>query len=217
VLTHRSPYGLDEPMHGRYAWLADSAARVATGLDHLVGLCAGIRLTCVWATPGRSSEILAAAAAARLELPLAPWPTIGVPAPGLVVAYDLADLGPGEARRLAERRPDQVLYAHATPWTVDLPVAADLTTLLYQALVPPWGASAWIDPATGAVDESPPDDRAAEVIAAELAAAPALPADEQVADDGAALAALAARVWPPAPGGRARQWAGGPVPSSRFA
>jgi hypothetical protein len=40
LVSHQSPYGFDEPMHGRYAWLADSLARVATGLDRLAQLVA---------------------------------------------------------------------------------------------------------------------------------------------------------------------------------
>ncbi|HEY0195148.1 MAG TPA: hypothetical protein VGC42_28735, partial [Kofleriaceae bacterium] len=28
LVIHQSPYGFDEPMHGRYAWLADSAPRI---------------------------------------------------------------------------------------------------------------------------------------------------------------------------------------------
>src|SRR5438105_4168415 len=76
VLVHQSPYGFDEPMHGRYAWLADSIARVATGLDRLAELVRGLELPCVYPAPGRSSEILARAASARLGLPFAPWPAI---------------------------------------------------------------------------------------------------------------------------------------------
>jgi hypothetical protein len=203
-------------MHGRYAWLADSPALIATGLDHLARLLAPRPPPCVWAPPDRGSELLADAAARRLGLPRAPWPKIGAPAPGLVVVYDLATLAAADARRLVDRRVDQVLFAHATPWTVDAPIAADVTTLLYQALVPPWGPAPWVDPATGEVATTPADPRSDAAIAATLAVAPPLPPDAQAPADEAGLAALAAEVWPLRPGPRGRQWAGGPVPSSRF-
>jgi hypothetical protein len=217
LVLHQSPYGFDEPMRGRYAWLADSLPRVATGLERLARLVAPLALPCVYAPPGRDHEIVARAAGRRLGLPVAPWPAVGVPAPGLVVMYDLAQLPGGDVARLVQRRPDQIVFAHASPWTSDSPVAPDITTLLYQTVVPPWGAHAIVDPDTQRVSESPTDDRAADAIAAELAASPGLDDSELAADEPARWAALVARVWPPAPGPRSRLWAGGPVPSSRFA
>lgn len=216
LLTHRSPYGFDEPMHGRYAWLADSLPRIVTGLERLSGLLRGLEIPCIYAPPGRDHEILARAASARLGLPIAPWPAVGVPAPGLVVLYDLAELAAADLTRLVQRRPDQVLYAHASPWTIDSPVAPDVTTLLYQSLVPPWGESMVVDPQTRDVKTAPPDDRPIESIAEELAASPGLSGDDLASEELAELASLVARVWPPTEGPRSRLWAGGPVPSSRF-
>ena len=217
LVLHQSPYGFDEPMHGRYAWLADSLPRIATGLDRLAALIAPLALPCVYAPPGRDHEILARAASQRLGLPIAPWPAVGVPAPGLVVLYDLADLATSDLARLVQRRPDQIVFAHASPWTTDSPLAPDVTTLLYQTLVPPWGAHAIVEPGARAVGASAPDDRPVEIIAGELAASPALDATELAADEPARWEALVAQTWPPAPGPRSRLWAGGPVPSSRFA
>jgi hypothetical protein len=217
LLLHQSPYGFDDPMHGRYAWLADSLPRVATGLDRLARLIAPLRLPCVYAPPGRDHEIIALAAGARLGLPVAPWPAVGVPAPGLIVLYDLAGLPDSEVARLVQRRPDQVVFAHASPWTADSPLAPDVTTLLYQTLVAPWAAHTIVDPHTGAISEAAADDRAAPDIAGELAGSPGLDAAELVADEPDRWDALVARTWPPAVGPRARLWAAGPVPSSRFA
>ena len=216
LVLHQSPYGFDEPMHGRYAWLADSLARIASGLTRLAELVAPLALPCVYAPPGRDHEIVARAAARRLGLPIAPWPAVGVPAPGLVVMYDLAALPSGDIARLIQRRPEQIVFAHASPWTTDSPLAPDVTTLLYQTIVPPWAAHAIVDPDTGKVSESPSDGRATEVIAAELAATPELADSELVADEPAQWTALVSRTWPPAVGPRSRLWAGGPVPSSRF-
>ncbi len=202
LLTHRSPYGFEDPMHGRYAWLADSLPRIVTGIDRLVALVAGRDLPCVYAAPGEGHEILGTVIAARLGIPLAPWPAVGVPAPGLVVFYDLADVSPANITQLLQRRPDQILYAHASPWTVDSPIAPDVTTLLYQSLVAPW------DEAGGEPDLA--------ALEAALRASPGLDAEEQLVDDPPGWAALVARTWPPEPGPRSRLWAGGPVSSSRF-
>jgi len=216
LLVHQSPYGFDEPMHGRYAWLADSLPRIATGLDRLVELVKGLALPCVYAPPGRGHEIVALAAATKLGLPVAPWPAVGVPAPGLVVLHDLADLSAPDVTRLVQRRADQILFAHASPWTQDSPIAPDVTTLLYQTLVAPWGQITELDPETREVRSSSPDLRSNEAIAAEIIAGPGLDPSELEADQPARWAALVRVAWPPAPGPRSRLWAGGPVPSSRF-
>lgn len=198
LLEHRSPYGWPEPMHGRYAWLQDSFARIATGIDRLGPLARAANAPCVYAPPGRDHEIVARAVALRLGLELMPWPSIGVPAPGIVALYDLAALPP-DLGKLVGRRDGQIVFAHATPWTRDCPIAPDVTTLLYQAIEPPWDNAR--DPAE---------------LAAAIAASPGLAADELAADDPAGWSALVACAWPPDIGPRARAWAGGPVRSNRF-
>ncbi len=113
LLAHHSPFGFDAPMRGRYGWLKDSVERIAFGLDRLAPLARAVGAPCVYAPPGRSHEVLATAVAARLGLPLAPWPAIGVPAPGLVVLYDLREVSADDAARLSQRRPEQLVFAHA--------------------------------------------------------------------------------------------------------
>jgi hypothetical protein len=216
LVTHHSPYGFDEPMHGRYAWLRDSLAHVATGIRRLVPLVRATAAPCVYAPPGRGHEIVAHAAAAILELPLMPWPAIGVPAPGVVVVHDLAELPATDVLRLAQRKPDQILYAHASPWTRDLAIAPDVTTLLYETLVPAWGELVVTDPTTQQITRQPADEREIDVIAAEIIASAGLRAGELAPDDLASWDALVAATWPPEPGVRSRLWAGGPVPSNRF-
>lgn len=218
LLAHQSPYGFDEPMHGRYAWLRDSIARVATGIARLEPLVRATAVPCVYAPEGRSHEILARAVSARLGLPLAPWPAIGVPAPGLVVVYDLGELPHADVARLAVRKPDQILYAHASPWTHDCAVAPEVTTLLYESLVPAWGEMIIADPTTHDVTREPEDTREPEAIAGDILASPGMDAEETASDDPTRWQALVAATWPPpAPAPRARLWAGGPVPSNRFA
>jgi hypothetical protein len=199
LLTHQSPFGYDEPMHGRYAWLQDSIARVATGISRLATLLLGLDIPCVYAPAGRDHEILAQAVSRMIDVPLAPWPAVGVPAPGLVVVYDLAALPIAEVSRLQQRRPDQVLYAHASPWTQDFPLAPDVTTLLYQILVPPWDTERDVDD-----------------VVSDIAKSAGLDTEDAACDEPVRWAALVEKAWPPLPGPRARLWAGGPVPSNRF-
>jgi hypothetical protein len=213
LLLHRSVHGFPDPMNGRFAWLQDSYERIATGLDRLRGLVASV--PCVYAVEGRDHEILAHAVAQRLGLPLAPWPTIGVPAPGLIVAYSLGELPRSTLSVLSQRRADQILFAHHSPWTHDFPIAPDVTTLLAQALRKPWDEWVKIDPTTHDVARTPADDRPVEVIGAEIAASAGLDASELLGDE-PELDALVSRVWPLDQGVRTRLWAGGPVPSNRF-
>ncbi|MEP6862072.1 MAG: hypothetical protein ABJE66_15715 [Deltaproteobacteria bacterium] len=214
LLLHQSPFGFPAPMHGRYAWLQDSTARIATGLDRLKPFVAG--LPCIYAPEGRDHEIVAQAASARLGIPVAPWPAIGVPAPGLIVAYQLDQLPRETLGVLASRRPDQVLYAHASPWTSDFPIAPDLTMLLCQSLVAPWGEVMKLDPETREMTRTPADARSVEEIAAEIVASTGVGADEVEAEEPARWDALVEKAWPLIPGPRSRLWAGGPVASNRF-
>lgn len=199
LVIHQSPYGFDEPMHGRYAWLQDSLPRVKSGLERLVPLARRVEPACVYALPGRDSEIVAQAAATLLELPLAPWPAIGIP-DGLIVAYDVAEVPSDALTRLATRKARQVLFAHASPWTRDFPIAPDVTTLLYETIVTPWAK----------------DERSPEAIAADLVASASLAADDTTCEELDRWAHLVERTWPPIPGLRSRLWAGGPVASNRF-
>jgi hypothetical protein len=199
LLAHRSPYGLEDGMRGRYAWLRDSLAHIAFGLERLAPLVQVVQPPCIYAPPGRGHDIVARAAAARFGLSLAPWPAVGTPAPGLVVLHDLADLPPAEMTRLIQRRDGQILFAHASPWTRDSPIAPDVTTLLYQSLAPAWTT-----------------DADAGDIVAELVRAAPLAGEDLAADDPAGWTELVARAWPPAAATRSRLWAGGPVLSNRF-
>lgn len=222
LLTHLSPHGRDEGMHGRYAWLQDSIGRVRAGLEHLRAVLAawGETPACVYAPPGRDHEAVAGAAAALLGVPQAPWPMVGTPAPGLVVVYDLATLSGAEIERLIERKDEQLLYAHAACWTEDFPVAPEIVTVLYQSLVAPWAAQLTIAPAgDGArTQTTAPDPRDAAELADAIAGATVGEGDEEGApdDDRPALLALAAAVGRPVRGRRERWWAGGPVTSNRF-
>ncbi len=214
LLLHRSPYGFPAPMNGRYAWLQDSYALLATGLERLRPFIAG--LPCIYAPEGRDHEILAQAAALKFGLPIAPWPAIGVPAPGLIIAHRLDAIPPEATAALAHRKPDQLLYAHASPWTHDSRIAPDVTMCLCQTLNAVWEGAQTYSTETAKALTREPDERAAEVIAAEIVASRLLSDAGLEADDPAGWQALVARAWPLAPEPRTRLWAGGPVPSNRF-
>ena len=58
----------------------------------------------------------------------------------MVVAYDLDSLGSEDLLvQIADHRPGQILWAHASCWTNPFPFSPDLTTFLYQYNASPWG------------------------------------------------------------------------------
>ncbi|KAB2910324.1 MAG: hypothetical protein F9K40_02865, partial [Kofleriaceae bacterium] len=185
MLGHLSPHGFDEGMHGRYAWVQDTLAMVKMGLERLRTVLRvwGVAPPCVYAPPGRDHEVLGEAAARVLGLPRVPWPSVGVPAPGLVVVYDLASVERKDLERLLERREGQVLYAHATGWTEDGAIGADVTTILHQSIVSPWEPQLVIDPGTGEAKTGDADARAVEELGAAVAASADMGAEDVARDD----------------------------------
>ncbi len=224
LLLHLSPHGFDEPMHGRYGWVQDSYGlcflgilRVQAVLDALQ-----IRIPRIWLLPDRNSQILAHATARVLGLPLKPWPAGGSQASGLIVAYDLNQLDGDTLVSVMYHRPGQILWSHATCWTENQPVAADLTTFLYQTNTGPWGEQLTVDPKSRQTTRCAADERDHTIIAAELTTAQpveSLPEDEPellaiaraAAHAGENILALSCE-----DGQRMKQWAGSPVPSNFF-
>ncbi|WP_030348370.1 hypothetical protein [Streptomyces sp. NRRL S-1022] len=225
VLGTLSPYGFDDGMNGRYAWLQDTPDQCLRGLLRLRALLdgAGVRPRTVSLLPDRDSRILGLAAAEVLGLPAEPF------APGrpdtVVVAYDLDGLaahdgGPELIGELFERVPGQVLHAHACCWTDPPAVTPDSAALLHQSVVAPWRAQLR-QSADGGVEQGPADDRPEAEVAAGITGAGLSdgagdgtgPADGDA--EFAAFATAVAGTW--LRGDRARVRSAGPVPSSRFA
>ncbi|WP_329120310.1 hypothetical protein [Streptomyces sp. NBC_01465] len=217
VLATLSPYGYDAGMNGRYAFLQDSPGACRHGLRRL-GLvlhAAGLRPRSVSLLPDRSSRILGLAAAGVLGVPAQEY------RPGnadtVVVAYDLNDVDETVLAALRERTPGEVLYERATCWTDPPAVSADMSGLLAQHCIEPWGERLHVD------GRLPADARPAEEIAADILAAE----EDRDEGDGAtppdpdeALAAFAGLArqggrWPDGP--RERVASSGPVGSGRFA
>lgn len=167
VLLHLSPYGFDEGMTGRYAFLQDSQSLCLEGIRRVEAVLAqaGRKPPRVFVLPDRYSTILAHATARVLGLPTEPWPEQGSDAPGLIVAYDLSQLESPLLKTFWDHRPGQVLWSHAMQWTEEAPFTADLTTFMYQQNTPPWGAQFRINPETRKVEPAPPPEGTVEALA----------------------------------------------------
>jgi hypothetical protein len=224
ILLHLSPHGIEDAMRGRYAFIQDSETLCIEGVHRLKAVLAVWRIDVpqIFMLPDRDSAVLAHTTAQLLERPLVPWPVNGSDAPGLIVAYNLAALDGNILATLHKHRPGQILWSHTTCWIDDQPIAADLTTFLYQFNRAPWGERMTIDSLTNQQRSIPADERAPAEIGAHVAAT-AL-GDDALTDlpELIALAQAAAANGAPTPAAlrdtdaRERQWAGSPVPSNRF-
>jgi hypothetical protein len=221
LLLIRSPYGFDEGMNGRYAFIVDSAELCRQALRRLGAVLVTAKESPPWilATSDRDSQILAAAAEEVLGLPVVEYdPDAG---PGLIVAYDLNHLDEATPDTILEHAPGQILFAHGTCWTMPPPCAPDITSLLYQSLQAPWGERMEIDAdgeaKTVAADTSSVEEIADRIVAAsgedeELEAFDPLKDLLEVATAAADQLAFRAEAGPRSP-----LWEGGPVRSGRFA
>ena len=219
TVLHLSEHGHPEPMGGRYAWVQDTPDTVRICVERLRAAlrAAGEPPPALIPLPDRDSEILALAAGALLDLPVRPWPVRGVPAPALLVAYDLREAAPAALASLFQRAPGQILWSHVGCWTEAGPIAPDIVSFLAQYAVSSWGERLAMNPDTQEVEHRPADLRPAEAIAAEIAALPAPGPDEGPLDDVPGLEALArADLQIPARRPRERWTLGSPVSSNRF-
>jgi hypothetical protein len=221
VLGTLSPYGYDQGMNGRWAYLQDSHGRCLHGLQRLrlVLDAAGRRPATVSLLPDRSSAILGSAAAQVLGLPAVAFDPAGTDT--VVVAYALERADPEVVLQLRQRRDGQLLFEHATCWTDPPALAADVSTLLHQTNVAPWDGYTVVRPGD-APGREPPDDRPVEELATVILHADPSP---DGADDGAppdpdgdvvTFVSAVASAWPAQAPQRERMRSPGPVRSSRF-
>jgi hypothetical protein len=223
VLLHLSPYGYEDAMRGRYAYVTDSYERVREGLDRLalVLSTAQIPVPRIFSLPDRSSRIVARAAAELFDVPFQDFPEAGDDRRGLVIAYDLdRAASTGALERLREHRLGQVLFAHAACWTDPFPYTPDVTTFLYQGNVAPWeGGGLLVDPEM----QGEPDESTEDVLAARIVSASAEHESVTSHEQLAALVKAARGLTGDAAAGlfrtggqRVRQRVGSPVWSNRF-
>ena len=221
LLLHRSPYGLDAGMNGRYAYVQDSYSLINEGIQRLKVVLATWQfpLKRVIMLPDRNSQILAHATAQAFDCKLVPWSRWTANRPGLVVAYDLQDIAEDAFQNLSSLKPKQLFWTHASCWTQDQPYAADLTTFLYQVNTPPWSGEGLLMSESGEPTKQKVDNREPSALATDILNA-TIEADALT--DRPELEALAAALWPrlqqmqQEKRQRCRQWDGSPVPSSRF-
>jgi hypothetical protein len=226
LLLHVSPFG-PEVMRGRYAFVQDTEDRCLEGIRRLGAALEALeyRPPRILGLPDRNSMALAIAAAREFGRHVEPLNDTTLDAPGLVIAYDLDSVDDEVLGGLAVHRPGQVLWTHASRWTVDQPVAADLTTYLHQVNVGPWDEGRMrVDPdGDGVVHTAAVTAEPEELADRVLRAEPEPTALDDVVDlialaraaataRGAATAAALRSA-----GRRERQWKGGPVHSNQFA
>ena len=222
LLLHVSPYGFDEGMNGRYAFVADSEALCKEGLELLkVALDSlEIEVPRIYRLPERSSQILATAAARFFSAQLVDWPG---DEPGLIVAYDLDLLESDTVQSLYEDRPGRILWSHASNWVEPYPWAPDITTFLYQANTTPWQAGRMqVDSEAEEITRCEEDKRPVEELAGRILASEASLESFGGAENLRALCekSIPNDVLPGWMGGRVgrfHQRKGSPIPSNQFA
>lgn len=222
LLLHRADESRDT-MRGRYAMFAPTMAQLAATLHTATAVLDRLDATPprVVVAPGRDSAIVGHALARLLDIPVDPL----VPSDhdrALVVAWDLDLLDPPTIATMQGIQPARPVFALGVRWTEAPPFAPDLTGWLHQILLPPWEGAFETDREAGGLHRLPPDSRASEAIAAEIAGA-AVEVDDleirRIAKFAAACRDLAEASRPGlfrTRGTRPILWEGAPVHSARF-
>lgn len=139
ILLHVSPYGFEEGMHGRYAYIQDSEALCLEGLRKLKAILSATSFDVpkIMAPKDRASEILGRAAAEYFDCPFSFYednPTD----PGLVITYDLGDLSTETLESLFHKQANQILFTHAVNWVNPPFFSPDFHTFQCQVNISPW-------------------------------------------------------------------------------
>jgi len=219
LLTHLSPYGFPDPMHGRYAMTQDSHDRIHHGICNLQRITEskGLNVDTVVGLNDRASQITARAAARMLGKPFDSWS--GSEPDCLVVAYDLSSIDLTPYKALRDRKPGQLLFSHALNWVTFGPIAPDVVTLLYQYNDAPWEPQLRVNANGSGTAYSDPDERATEVIADDIVAADQFDEGDDMEPEPPELSDVlldAIEPFPAASGLREMTWENSPVASARF-
>jgi hypothetical protein len=143
LLLHLSPYGFEDAMHGRYAFISDSYSLIKDGILRIRKILetTDIKIKSIIALPDRGSRSIGIATSKLLDIPFVDWNEFNDDAQGLIVAYDLDEIeDPDITVNLHSHRTNQILWSHASCWTNPFPYSPDITTFLYQSKTPPWGS-----------------------------------------------------------------------------
>jgi hypothetical protein len=174
LLDPRRPLPLEtesDEQDGRRGVVTDTVAACREAIMRVAALLSdlGVAPDRILTLPDRHSAALGAATSVLLGLSAVEF-TDDPEADGLVVAYDLARLPFDVAEVMRVKEPGQVLWAHASQWTTDHEVTADICSFLYRSVAPPWGddASAALEQL---VDGRTPDPEGSDARVATLAEA----------------------------------------------
>jgi len=214
LLLHLSPYGTDEGMNGRYAYLSEEPDLLAEGIHRLSKALSAAQIwpACVYALPDRDSEILARVTAKVMRWELKAWPAAGTLEPGVIACYDLTNVDGAVVLTLWERHPGQLLWCHACNWTIGPPVVPDVITYFHQKTSPPWVGGLRFE--SGKLEKGPALEGSPDEVAATIQAKLPTLSDEGDLD---ALVTLAKHTLAfETSGGRDRFRTDSPVKSSRF-
>jgi len=217
LLTHHSPDSTNRGMGGRYAFRHDTNDLIYEGVTNANRVLESWSMSPprIVYSNDRSSEVLAHVWHKHTGKPIEPFLAQDLDRPGLFVAYDLAEATPDFVQAVAVRRPRQLLVSHATCWTTQSPVTSDITTLLHETNVAPWGARLEFSTDTQRLEHCNADSKTpAEVLADGIIATEV---SYIAAADLGEVTTLAELVGPPPTSGeRDRFFVGSPVHSCRF-
>lgn len=217
LLLHISPFGFQEGMSGRYAFLQDDPSSIRRDIEALVAVLeAQDRLPDrVLSLPDRGSRIMADAVGIALGVPVEPF---AADIRGLVVGYDLDALIDDDDQAdlldaLYTRPDDCPLFLRCVRWTAPTGIIPDLIGLVHQLNTPPWGEQMRLGE-DQEVEMAPPSEDPIETWATRIMTAPleSDPEDEAPVDSREALLAFAELAVPD----RGDMFPTGPVASSRF-
>lgn len=158
--------GDDYVAGGRYVATWGSSASVRTTAQKLKYLLAllDVPVTGVYYLDNRNAEIVARVIAETLGTPVEPYYPDDVEGSGLIVGGETSDFN--DSQELGQITSPHTLFALNHNWLEPALLTPDIIGLMSQYYIFPWDGG--LEVTDGATQESEPDDREPEVIAAEI-------------------------------------------------
>lgn len=155
---------------GRYVASWGSVEAISEVIQRLASLLGHLHVPVknVYALPGRDSEIIARAISGELNASLAIYTPGETKGPGLVVAADAS--GFNDYPELSHIQQGQLLFALNQNWLETVYVNPDIIGFMTQTYSCPWNGGGFkiIDPESGDMERTEPDDRSPEEIASDI-------------------------------------------------